>query len=94
MGVGHDSTEPFIAFEQPVQRLQLTQVVCRKWLPFALPDERSEPLAKASRLSRDVVELPGNRLCPQRFKRFGRDELVFAEELARGGLRRAVVSPG
>ena len=70
MILGHDSTEPFIALEQPVQRLQLTQVSRSERPPFALPNEPSEPLAKASRLRRDVVELPRHPLCLQRFKRF------------------------
>jgi hypothetical protein len=72
---GHDSPEPFIAFEQPVERLQLTQIFRREWPPFALPNEPSEPFAQASRLNRDIVELSRHSLCPQRLERFGRHEL-------------------
>jgi hypothetical protein len=73
--LGHDSTEPLIAREQPVQRLQLAEVVGSERLPFALPDELPEPFAKASRLRRDIVELAGHPLCPQRFEGFRRNEL-------------------
>ena len=75
MVAGHDSPEPFIAFEQPVERLQLAQIFRREWPPFALPNEPSEPFAQASSLNRDIVELSRHGLCPQRLERFGRHEL-------------------
>src|SRR6185437_2158847 len=54
---GHYSPEPFVAVEQPVERLQLVQIFWPEWPPFVLPNEPSEPFAQASRLSRDIVEL-------------------------------------
>jgi len=65
MVVGHDSPEPLVAFEQPVQRLQLANIFRSERPSLARPNEPSEPFAQASRLSRDVVEFSGRRLCPQ-----------------------------
>ncbi len=88
--VGRYPGEPFIVFEQPVQRLQLVQVFCAEWPSFVLPNESSEPFAKASRLSRDVVELSRHRLGAQGFKRISRYELRLLQP---GQETVAVVDP-
>ena len=72
MITGHDASEPFIALEQPVQRVQFAQILEVERSPFAVADEPPEPFPKASGLSRDIVELSRHRLRPQNFERLGR----------------------
>jgi len=72
MIAGHDASEPFVPFEQPVQRVQFAQVLELERSPFAVPNETSEPFPKASGLSRDIVELSRHRLRLQSFERLGR----------------------
>ena len=90
MVAGHDSPEPFIAFQQPVQRFQLAQVYRSEWPAFAPPNEPSEPFAQASRLSRDVVELSRHRPRPQCFKRISWYELRLLQP---GQQTVAVIDP-
>ncbi len=67
----HDLSEGFIPLQQPVQRLQLLQIFGDKRLAPMRLDEGPEPLAEASGLSGDAIQLSRNSPRPQRIENFG-----------------------
>jgi hypothetical protein len=70
----HNSSERFIPFEQPVQRLQLLQVFGDERPASMSMNEGPEPLSKLSGLSRDAIQLSRNSLRPQAVQHLGRHE--------------------
>ncbi|MNT70802.1 hypothetical protein D3C72_2092260 [compost metagenome] len=67
--MSHDLPKPFVSFKQSVQRRQLLDIRDAERLSFTAQHKFPEPLAQASGLRRDAIELAGHGLCAQRIQR-------------------------
>ena len=65
VGVERKLAERLVPFQEPVQRLELTQIVGRQGPSLVIADEASEPLAQGPRLVRQLVEFAGEGLRPK-----------------------------
>ena len=66
---GNDPVEGVIALQQTIQRLQFGKTFRRQRMPLVLTHKAPEPLAQASCLIRDLVELAGECLRPNVLER-------------------------
>ena len=65
-GVERKLAKRLVSFQEPVQRLELTEIVSRQGPSLVIADETSEPLAQRPRLVRQLVEFARTSLRPKR----------------------------
>ena len=73
-GVERKLAKRLVSFQEPVQRLELTEIVSRQGPSLVIADETSEPLAQRPRLVRQLVEFARTSLRPKRSQGVVRDK--------------------
>ncbi len=79
VGTQSYAAEHFITLKKRVQAPEFTHRLWRERPAHMHADKVSEPFAQGARLTSDLIEFAGRRLCRQRFERGDRDQLRLSE---------------